>query len=78
MNHFSNELIHCLQAAIEYLFPSGVFDKKARPFMRPPEEVFPSRKRIQFDKTGRPFHYMFFTRFPHYYEMSHVSFSVDR
>lgn len=41
--------------------------------MRPPDEVFPSRKKIQFDKTGRPFHYMFFTRFPHYYEMCHVS-----
>lgn len=40
--------------------------------MRPPDEVFPARKKIQFDKTGRPFHYMFFTRFPHYYEMCHV------
>lgn len=59
------------QAAIEYLFPSGLNDKKARPFMKPPEEVFPPRKKIQFDRTGRPFHYMFFTGFPNFYELCH-------
>lgn len=61
------------QSAIEYLFPSGLYDKKAKPFMKPPEEVFPSRKRIQFDKTGRPFHCFFFTGFPNYYQVCHVS-----
>lgn len=60
------------QAAIEYLFPSGLYDRKARPFMRPPEEVFPPRKRIQFDRTGRPFHYMYFTGYPNFYDLCHV------
>lgn len=59
--------------AIQYLFPSGLYDKKARPFMKPPEEVFPPRKKIQFDKNGRPFHYQFFTGFPNYYDLCHVS-----
>lgn len=68
-------LFHCFeQAAIQYLFPSGIYDKKARPFMKPPEQVYPPRKRIQFDKTGRPFHYMFFTGFPHYYNLCHVCY----
>lgn len=61
-----------MQAAIQYLFPSGIHDKKALPMMKPPEEVFPARKKPQFDRTGRPFHYMFFTVFPNYYDMCHV------
>lgn len=64
-----------LQAAIAYLFPSGLNEKRARPFMKPPEEVFPAKKTIQMDKTGRPFHYMFFTGFPNFYEMCHVRIS---
>lgn len=74
-NLFEMVLFHCFeQAAVQYLFPSGIYDRKARPFMKPPEEVYPPRKRIQFDKTGRPFHYMFFTGFPHYYNLCHVSY----
>lgn len=44
--------------------------------MKPPQEVFPPRKKVQFDQTGRPFHYMFFTNFPNFYEMCHVSTSA--
>ncbi|XP_031621745.1 28S ribosomal protein S9, mitochondrial [Contarinia nasturtii] len=61
-------------AAIEYLFPSALNDKKARPFMKPPEEVFPPRKNIQIDRTGRPFHSFFFTGFPNYYEACHDAY----
>ena len=57
--------------AIEYLFPSGLFEKKARPLMRHPEEVFPQRKAAEFDMSGRPFHSMFYTASPKFYEILH-------
>ncbi|KAJ8985160.1 hypothetical protein NQ317_012812 [Molorchus minor] len=57
--------------AIEYLFPSGLFEKRARPLMKPPEEVFPQRKAAEFDETGRPFHFLFYTGKPNYYQALH-------
>ncbi|XP_011870547.1 PREDICTED: 28S ribosomal protein S9, mitochondrial [Vollenhovia emeryi] len=54
--------------SIEYLFPSGLFDPRARPMMKHPEKIFPSRKAAEFDETGRPFHSMFYTSRPNYYE----------
>ncbi|XP_055691345.1 28S ribosomal protein S9, mitochondrial isoform X2 [Lutzomyia longipalpis] len=54
--------------AIEYLFPSGLHSKKARPMMKPPEEVFPARKAAEFDETGRPYHSMFFTGRPNFFK----------
>lgn len=57
--------------AIEYLFPCGLFDVKARPIMKPPEEVFPPKKEAQFDESGRPFHFLFYTGKPYFYEMLH-------
>ncbi|XP_023020124.1 LOW QUALITY PROTEIN: mitochondrial ribosomal protein S9 [Leptinotarsa decemlineata] len=55
--------------AIEYLFPSGLYEKKARPHMKPPEEVFPQRKAAEFDETGRPHHFLFYTGKPNFYQM---------
>lgn len=55
--------------AIEYLFPSGLFEKQARPRMRPPEEVFPQRKAAEFDETGRPHHFLFYTGKPNFYKL---------
>ncbi|XP_045462681.1 28S ribosomal protein S9, mitochondrial [Harmonia axyridis] len=55
--------------AITYLFPSGLFEKKARPMMKPPEQIFPQRKAAEFDKTGRPFHFLFYTSRPNFYHM---------
>ncbi|KAK9700481.1 hypothetical protein QE152_g31195 [Popillia japonica] len=55
--------------AIEYLFPSGLYEKKARPHMRPPEEVFPQRKAAEFDETGRPHHFLFYTGNPNFYKL---------
>lgn len=55
--------------AIEYLFPSGLFEKKARPIMKPPEEIFPARKAAEFDETGRPFHSMFYTGKPNFFQL---------
>uniref|UniRef100_A0ABD2WLC1 28S ribosomal protein S9, mitochondrial n=1 Tax=Trichogramma kaykai TaxID=54128 RepID=A0ABD2WLC1_9HYME len=58
-----------IDRAIEYLFPSGLFDKAARPIMKPPEEIFPPKKAAEFDLNGRPFHFLFYTTRPQYYEM---------
>ncbi|GBP04340.1 28S ribosomal protein S9, mitochondrial [Eumeta japonica] len=55
--------------AIQYLFPSGVYDKKARPIMKRPEEIFPARKAAEFDETGRPFHSMFYTGNPNMFKL---------
>lgn len=55
--------------AIEYLFPSGLYDKKARPIMKPPEEIFPARKAAEFDATGRPFHSMFYTSKANFFKL---------
>jgi len=55
--------------AIAYLFPSGLFDPKARPAMKSPEEVFPVRKAAEFDETGRPFHSMFYTGKPNFFKL---------
>ncbi|XP_030563642.1 28S ribosomal protein S9, mitochondrial [Drosophila novamexicana] len=60
-----------IDEAITYLFPSGLFDKSARPSMRSPEEVFPARKAAEFDETGRPFHSMFYTGKPNYFQLLH-------
>ncbi|XP_043225891.1 28S ribosomal protein S9, mitochondrial-like isoform X2 [Amphibalanus amphitrite] len=62
--HFTQEDV---DRAIEYLFPTGIFDKKARPKMRHPTEVFPQQKAAQFDATGRPFHTLFYTLKPNFY-----------
>jgi len=52
--------------AIEYLFPSGLQEPGARPIMKPPEEVFPKQKSVEFDYNGRPFHPFFYTNKPQY------------
>ncbi|XP_050429959.1 28S ribosomal protein S9, mitochondrial [Adelges cooleyi] len=60
-----------IDAAIEYLFPSGLYDPKARPAMKPPIEVFPSRKEAEFDESGRPHHVFFYTGKPNFYLILH-------
>lgn len=58
-----------IDRSIEYLFPSGLFEPLARPMMKHPNIIFPNRKEAEFDETGRPFHSMFYTSKPNYYEM---------
>lgn len=60
-----------IDRAIQYLMPSGLHEPKARPIMKPPEDVFPREKAAQFDYSGRPFHYLFYTTRPHYYATLH-------
>lgn len=62
-----------IDRAIEYLFPSGIFDPKARPIMKAPEEIFPKRKAAEFDESGRPHHSMFFTGRPNFFKLLFVS-----
>ncbi|XP_004922386.1 28S ribosomal protein S9, mitochondrial isoform X2 [Bombyx mandarina] len=60
-----------VERAIEYLFPSGIYDPAARPSMRPPEDVFPARKAAEFDEAGRPHHCLFYTGKPNFFKLLH-------
>lgn len=54
--------------AIKYLFPTGLFDKRAWPIMRHPDLLHKAQKDAQFDINGRPYHYLFYTTLPNYYD----------
>lgn len=60
-----------IDRSIKYLFPSGLFEKKARPIMKHPDEVFPKQAAIQWGKDGRPFHFLFYTGKQSYYSLMH-------
>jgi len=60
-----------INRGIEYLLPSGLFQPMARPHMLPPEKVFAKKKDAQFDHTGRPYHNLFYTTLPNYYQTMH-------
>uniref|UniRef100_A0A8D0DHL3 Small ribosomal subunit protein uS9m n=1 Tax=Salvator merianae TaxID=96440 RepID=A0A8D0DHL3_SALMN len=60
-----------IDKAIAYLFPSGLFEKKARPIMKHPVELFPKQRAIQWDEDGRPIHFLFYTGRQSYYCMMH-------
>ncbi|XP_045443235.1 28S ribosomal protein S9, mitochondrial isoform X3 [Pipistrellus kuhlii] len=62
------------QRAIAYLFPSGLFEKRARPIMKHPEQIFPKQKAIQWGEDGRPFHYLFYTGKQSYYSLMHDAY----
>ncbi|EFN87809.1 28S ribosomal protein S9, mitochondrial [Harpegnathos saltator] len=67
-----------INSAIEYLFPSGLHDPKARPMMRHPNEIFPNKKAAEFDETGRPYHSMFYTYKPNYYQiLYHITETIQ-
>lgn len=53
------------------MFPSALYDKRAKPMMKPPEEVFPQRKAAEFDETGRPYHNFFYTNKPNFFKFMH-------
>nr|CAD7395553.1 unnamed protein product [Timema cristinae] len=57
-----------IDSAIQYLFPSGIFTPGARPLMKHPDEVFPPRKAAEFDESGRPHHFLFYTSKPNFYQ----------
>jgi len=73
--NFSQEDIN---KAIEYLLPSGLYEKKARPQLKHPYEVIPKRKAAQFGADGRPFHSFFYTGKPNYVQTLHdLSLKLD-
>ncbi|NXY44650.1 RT09 protein, partial [Ceuthmochares aereus] len=63
-----------IDKAIAYLFPSGLFDKQARPMMRHPSEIFPEQRKIQWGEDGRPFHFLFYTGKQSYYSLMHETY----
>ncbi|XP_043926931.1 28S ribosomal protein S9, mitochondrial isoform X2 [Protopterus annectens] len=63
-----------IDKAIAYLFPSGLFDKKARPLMKHPEEIFPKQQAIQWAPDGRPFHFLFYTGKQTYYSLQYDTY----
>ncbi|KAK1169663.1 28S ribosomal protein S9, mitochondrial-like [Acipenser oxyrinchus oxyrinchus] len=63
-----------IDRAIAYLFPSGLFEKRARPVMKHPDEIFPKQRAVQWGEDGRPFHFLFYTGKQSYYSLMHDSF----
>uniref|UniRef100_A0A672HWB7 Small ribosomal subunit protein uS9m n=1 Tax=Salarias fasciatus TaxID=181472 RepID=A0A672HWB7_SALFA len=64
-----------IDRSIAYLFPSGLFDKKARPLMKHPDEIFPKQRAVQWGPDGRPFHFLFYTGKQSYYSLMHELYS---
>ncbi|CAL8075699.1 unnamed protein product [Calicophoron daubneyi] len=60
-----------IDESIKYLFPSNLFCLKARPKLKPPEDVFPKERRLQCDPDGRPLHTLFYTQHPNFYSVMH-------
>ncbi|XP_071819966.1 small ribosomal subunit protein uS9m-like isoform X2 [Apostichopus japonicus] len=60
-----------INRSIKYLFPSGLFDQAARPMLSHPKDYYPPQKAAQFDNDGRPFHCLFFTGKPNYFNIMH-------
>lgn len=60
--------------AIEYFFPSGLTEPRARPFMKPPERYTPKFPIFEFDEIGRPKDPYFYTFNPSFYKLLSVSY----
>jgi hypothetical protein len=44
--------------------------------MKSPKEYYPKAPETRFDKDGRPYHYLFYTLKPNYYELLDVNFYI--
>lgn len=60
-----------IKNSVAYLLPSGIFDTKARPFMKHPNEYFPRTELAAFSSNGRPIDSMFYTRAPKFHQLMH-------
>ena len=61
--------------------PSGLFDPRARPRMKPPKEIFPTIKQAQFSADGRPYHSLFYTSRANFYQtcfVSEITFNLNQ
>ncbi|NXC72601.1 RT09 protein, partial [Anhinga anhinga] len=63
-----------IDRSIAYLFPSGLFDERARPMMKHPTEIFPEQRQIQWGEDGRPFNFLFYTGKQSYYSLMHETY----
>ncbi|XP_072539843.1 small ribosomal subunit protein uS9m isoform X2 [Salminus brasiliensis] len=63
-----------IDRSIAYLFPSGLFEKQARPVMKHPDIMFPKQTAVQWDADGRPFHFLFYTGKHAYFSLMHDLF----
>ncbi|XP_046887481.1 28S ribosomal protein S9, mitochondrial isoform X1 [Hypomesus transpacificus] len=64
-----------IDRSIAYLFPSSLFEKKARPLMKHPDEIFPRQRAVQWGADRRPFHFLFYTGKQSYYNLMHDTFA---
>ncbi|XP_058479177.1 28S ribosomal protein S9, mitochondrial [Solea solea] len=64
-----------IDRSIAYLFPSGLFQKKAHPIMKHPDEIFPKQRAVQWAADGRPFHFLFYTGKHSYYSLMHETYA---
>lgn len=60
-----------IDKAIEYLLPSGLFIRKARPFLKHPDAYYPKSKLAAFNKDGRPLSHLFYTGQPELYQLTY-------
>lgn len=61
-----------MDEAIQYLFPTGLFDPKVKPVMKPPEEIFPPIITVELNADQRPADSLFFTARPKFYRILSV------
>ncbi|XP_035664512.1 28S ribosomal protein S9, mitochondrial-like isoform X2 [Branchiostoma floridae] len=62
--------------AIRYLLPSGLHEKLARPMLKPPDQIFPKQKALQWGKERRPFSFLFYTGKANYYSLMHEAAQI--
>ncbi|XP_078493352.1 small ribosomal subunit protein uS9m-like [Ciona intestinalis] len=60
-----------IKEALKYLFPTDLSDRKTRPTMEHPNKIFPAQLKPQADPTGRPYHSLFYTSHPQFYDLMH-------
>jgi len=60
---------NAIDKAIAYLLPSSLGNKAARPFMKHPKDYLPKNQEASFDREGRPYHHLFYTSKPCYYDL---------
>ncbi|CAH8623380.1 unnamed protein product [Heterobilharzia americana] len=64
--HFRSEQV---RDAIEYLLPSSLYAKRARPTFKEPDLIIPPKKRLQCDMNGRPLSSYFYTTNQNFYKI---------
>ncbi|WAR08234.1 RT09-like protein [Mya arenaria] len=61
-----------VRKCLDYLLPSSLTNKEARPIMEHPLVLRPRRHMAEHDEEGRPTHYLHYTLKPSFYEVMHT------